>query len=145
MNHHLAQNLNASNEENHSLYKCHKLAVNFAREKREFVLSKKLCFAWLRKECISKDCKKVAICSLCRGKHSTTLHENRPLAADPPVGGSLQNEGSTLSFSCSMAGGGDEIHTGIIMEVWISSSSISSSETLAYALLNTQSSHTFAD
>ena len=43
-----------------------------------------------------------------------------------------------------MNGDGGE-STSMIVPVWISSPSTSTSETLVYALLDTQSSHTFAD
>ena len=114
------------------------------QEKREFVLVNKLCFACLWKGHYSKDCKKKATCSLCKGKHPTPLHVNRPLTIDPSLQGELQSEGSFSSLSRSMNGGGGESSSKIVA-VWILSPSTSISETLIYALQDTQCSHTLAD
>ena len=127
--------------ESHSLHKYQRQAEKSGKEKRELMLVNKLCFACLRKGHYSKDCKKKATCSLCKGKHPTPLHKNRPFTTDSSVQGEMQSEGST---SCSMNGDGGE-STSMIVPVWMSSPNISTSETLVYALLDIQSSHTFTD
>ena len=79
--------------ESHSLHKRQRLAEKSAKEKKEFVLVNKLCFACFRKGHYSKDCEKKATCSLCKGKHPNPLHQNPPLTTDPSVQGELQSEG----------------------------------------------------
>lgn len=53
-------------------------------------------------------------------------------------------EGNTSALSCNV-NGGENGSTSMIVPVWTSSSSTTSPETLAYALLDTQSNKTFVD
>ncbi len=70
-----------------------------------------------------------------------SLHEDRQPRDESPSQIVLQAEESTSSLSCCVntEEGGT---TSMIVPVWLSSSN-SESETLVYALLDTQSSHTF--
>lgn len=130
--------------ENHSLHKCQRLMERSVEEKRKFVQENKLCFACLRKGHNSKDCRNKAMCGICKRHHPTPLHEDRlPAVKAPPQSISQAGE-STSSLSCCVTGdeGGS---TSMIVPVWISASSAPDSEILVYALLDTQSSHTFID
>ncbi|KAL0154219.1 hypothetical protein M9458_050473 [Cirrhinus mrigala] len=124
--------------EGHSIHKCQKLMERTAEEKRKFVIENKLCFACLRKGHGSKDCENRAICAVCKKRHPTPLHEERWPGDELPS--QIQ---STSSLSCCINGGEGDI-TSMIVPVWLSSSN-SESELLVYALLDTQSSHTFVD
>ena len=130
--------------ESHSMHKCQKLTDMTMEEKRKFIHDNKLCFACLRKGHNSKDCKNRAMCGICKRHHPTPLHEERP----PPDKSSSQSvpqvEESTSSLSCCVNGGESE-STSMIVPVWISSPNTNDAETLVYALLDTQSSHTFVD
>ncbi len=127
--------------EGHSVHKCQKLMERAVEEKRQFVLENKLCFACLRKGHCSKDCRNRAICTVCKKRHPTTLHEDRQPGDESPSQIVLQAEESTSSLSCcvNIGEGGT---TSMIVPVWLSSTK-SESETLVHALLDNQSSHTF--
>lgn len=79
---------------------------------------------------------------MCKRHHPTLLHEDRPSATGDSS--PQQVEEITSSLSCS-EDGGDGGSTSMIVPVWISSSIKPEKETLVYALLDTQSSHTFVD
>ena len=98
----------------------------------------------LERDTIQKTARKRPHEAFFKGKHPTPFHENHPLTTDPSVQGELQNEGTTSSLTYSMNRGSGE-STSKKVPVWISSPSTSPLETLVYALLDTQSSHTFAD
>src|SRR4029434_2894412 len=129
--------------ESRSIHKCQKLKGQSVYERKRFVLENKLCFACLRKGHFSKDCRNRATCALCKRRHPTSLHEDRPLADKSPSQQFLQVEESTSSLSCCV-NEGEHGSTSMIIPVWLSSPN-TESEILVYALLDTQSSHTFVD
>ena len=129
--------------ESHFIHKCQKLKGQPVSERKRFVLENKLCFACLRKGHYSKDCRNRATCALCKRRHPTSLHEDRPLADKSPLQQLLQVEESTSSLSCCV-NEGEHGSTSMIIPVWLSSPN-TESEILVYALLDTQSSHTFVD
>lgn len=130
--------------ENHSIHKCKNLTERSVEDKRKFIQDNKLCYACLRKGHNSKDCRNKAMCSICKRQHPTPLHEDRPSADQTSLQGVQQAEEKTSSLSCCV-NGGEGGSTSMIVPVWISSHENPDSETLAYALLDTQSSHTFVD
>lgn len=131
-------------EESHSLHKCQRLAERSMEEKRKFIQENKLCFGCLRTGHYSKECKKKATCGICKRHHPTLLHEDRPPADKSPSQRVLQGEENASSLSCCVNGGERE-STSMVVPVWISASKTPDKETLVYALLDTQSSHTFVD
>lgn len=130
--------------ENHSIHKCKSLIEKSVEDKRKFIQDNKLCYACLRKGHNSKDCRNKAMCSICKRHHPTPLHEDRPSADQTSSQGIHKAEGNTSSLSCCV-NGGEGGSTSMIVPVWISSHGNPDSETLAYAVLDTQSSHTFVD
>lgn len=128
--------------EGHILQKCGKLMGRPVEEKRKFVLDNKLCFACLRKGHASRDCRNRATCALCKKRHPTPLHEDRPVS-NASSQANLPAEENTVSLSCSLSGEAGS-STSMIVPVWLSSPN-TESEILVYALLDTQSSHTFVD
>ncbi|KAL7835411.1 hypothetical protein SRHO_G00277580 [Serrasalmus rhombeus] len=124
--------------ENHSIHKCKRLTEMSIEEKKKCIHENKLCFACLRKGHNSKDCRNRAMCGICRKSHPTPLHEDR----FPAESKQSAVEESTSSLSCCV-NGGEGGSTSMIVPVWISAPN--APETLAYALLDTQSSHTFVD
>ncbi|XP_051939800.1 uncharacterized protein LOC127612976 [Hippocampus zosterae] len=128
--------------EEHYIHKCKKLMKMSSEEKRKYIYENKLCFACLRKGHNSKACRNGAMCGVCLKSHPTALHEDR----SPTETASAQNttEEITSSLSCCVKGS-DVVSTSMIVPVWISAPNAPETETLAYALLDTQSSHTFVD
>lgn len=130
-------------DERHSIQECQKLMEKAAEEKRKFVMENKLCFACLRKGHGSKDCRNRAVCVVCKKRHPTSLHEDRRPGEMSPPWTALQTEDNAFSLTCCTNGGEGDI-TSMIVPVWLSLSN-SESEVCVYALLDTQSSHTFVD
>ncbi|XP_026136037.1 uncharacterized protein LOC113113774 [Carassius auratus] len=128
--------------ESHSVHDCQKLMEEPVEERRLFVRGNKLCFACLRRGHGSKDCRNRSICAVCKKRHPTLLHEDRQPVNELRSQMVLQAEESTSSLSCCV-NGGEGGTTSMIVPVWLSSGS--ESEILVYALLDTQSSHTFID
>ena len=129
--------------ESHSIHKCQKLASKPVEEKRRFILDNNLCFGCLRKGHNSKDCKNKATCGICKKPHPTPLHEEGPAATDTSSH-VKQAEENTSSLSCCVnrnEGGS----TSMIVPGWMSSTTTPETETLVYALLDTQSSNAFVD
>ena len=130
--------------ESHSIHKCQIFTKKSPEEKRRFILDKNLCFGCLRKGHNSKDCRNKATCNICKKHHPTPLHEHRSTAADTSPHAVVQTEEKSSSLSCSIdkCDGGS---TSMIVPVWLSSIATPETETLVYALLDTQSSTTFVD
>jgi len=80
------------------------------------------------------------MCDICRKSHPAALHEDR--SPSEPIQSAVEE--STSSLSCYV-NGGESGSTSMIVPVWISAPNTPDNETLAYALLDTQSSHTFVD
>ncbi|XP_067301419.1 uncharacterized protein [Pseudorasbora parva] len=127
----------------HSIHECQELLERTAEEKRKFVLENKLCFACLRRGHGSKDCRNRAVCAVCKKRHPTPLHEDRQPGDKLLLQTGLQTEENASFLSCCVNGGKGGI-TSMIVPVWLSLSN-SKSEVCVYALLDTQSSHTFVD
>ncbi|KAK7882990.1 hypothetical protein WMY93_029164 [Mugilogobius chulae] len=128
--------------EDHTIHKCQKLAEMSVEDKKKCIHENKLCFACLRKGHNSKDCKNRATCGICKKSHPTPLHEDRSSADQPPAESTVSE--TTTSLSCTV-GGGESCNTSMIVPVWMSSVNAPDSETLVYALLDAQSTHTFVD
>eukprot|EP00079_Xenopus_tropicalis_P036905 XP_017950676.1 PREDICTED: uncharacterized protein LOC101733728 [Xenopus tropicalis] len=130
--------------ENHSIYKCQQMKERPVEEKKRFILDNQLCFGCLRKGHSAKDCKRRATCGICKGRHPTPLHEDRP-KRDRASTHSTLIEGEIIStLSCCMVKS-ESKNTSMIIPVCISSPGTEGKEVLAYALLDTQSSNTFID
>ncbi|XP_039547080.1 uncharacterized protein LOC120492862 [Pimephales promelas] len=130
-------------DDRHSIQECPKLMERVVEEKRKFVMENKLCFACLRRGHGSKDCRNRAVCGLCKKRHPTSLHEDRQPENKSSPRIALQTEENAFSLTCCTKGGEGDI-TSMIVPVWLSLSN-SESEVCVYALLDTQSSHTFVD
>ncbi|XP_068089941.1 uncharacterized protein [Hyperolius riggenbachi] len=130
--------------EDHSLYQCQRLTEKSVEEKKRFVYDNQLCFACLRKGHNSKDCKRKATCAICKRHHPTPLHEDRSSVGKVTIHGAPQSEENASALSCCVDGS-ESSSTSMIVPVWISSHNMAGKETLAYALLDTQSSNTFVD
>ena len=130
--------------ESHSIHKCQIFTKKSPEEKRRFILDKNMCFGCLRKGHNSKDCRNKATCNICKKHHPTPLHEHRSTAANTSPHAVVQTEEKSSSLSCSIdkCDGGS---TSMIVPVWLSSIATPETETLVYALLDTQSSTTFVD
>ncbi|XP_067380798.1 uncharacterized protein [Channa argus] len=129
--------------ESHSIHKCQTFTNQPTEDKRKFILENNLCFGCLRRGHISRDCKNKATCATCKKHHPTPLHEDRPAVTDTSTH-VMQAEENMSSLSCCVEQGGGG-STSMIVPVWISSAATPETETLVYALLDTQSSNTFVD
>lgn len=130
--------------ESHFIHKCQTFTNKSPEEKKRFILDKNLCFGCLKKGHNSKDCRKKATCDVCKKRHPTPLHEHRNASPDTSPHAVAQAEEKSSSLSCSIDKG-DGGSTSMIVPVWLSSVRIPETETLVYALLDTQSSTTFVD
>ncbi|XP_048846374.1 uncharacterized protein LOC125717469 [Brienomyrus brachyistius] len=128
-------------QKNHFIYKCDKFATMPRDEKKRFVIDNKMCFACLRVGHVSKNCKKKATCNICRQCHPTPLHEERPQGRKPEA--SEQEQENSVAL-CNVKGDACD-RTSMTVPVWISCVGKNCTETLVYALLDTQSSNTFID
>ncbi|XP_078321623.1 uncharacterized protein LOC111100747 [Crassostrea virginica] len=121
--------------EGHPLYKCERFAGLTITEKRDLVRTKNLCFGCLRKGHRNKDCRRKHTCGICKGKHPSCLHEDRP-----PIREQHCEVREASSFRVSR---GYTHSTSMIVPVWVSAQDNPSHEILTYALLDTQSDTTF--
>ncbi|XP_041422759.1 uncharacterized protein LOC108719567 isoform X1 [Xenopus laevis] len=130
--------------ENHSIHKCQQLKEKSPDEKKKFVLDNQLCFGCLRKGHVTKECKKKATCSVCRGRHPTPLHEERPKKEKSLMPRDTEEEKKVSVFSCRVREG--EINgTSMVVPVCISNPKRKNKKVYAYALLDAQSDVTFID
>ncbi|XP_056597979.1 uncharacterized protein LOC130433119 [Triplophysa dalaica] len=130
--------------DSHSIHKCQTFANKPVEEKKRLIFDNNLCFGCLRRGHNSRECRSKAICSICKKRHPTPLHEERSSAAADTSSHAIETEETTSSLSCSVdrgCGGS----TSMIVPVWISSSTNPEKQILVYALLDTQSSNTFVD
>lgn len=127
----------------HHIVKCDKFTSLSIDSKRAFVRDTKLCYGCLRKGHVNKDCQRKHTCNVCKLKHPTCLHEDRPpakhsLSGSNPSGDVEVKRASTLRVSQN-----NGQSTSMIVPVWVSSDDSPSREILTYALLDTQSDTTF--
>ncbi|XP_041434751.1 uncharacterized protein LOC121399034 [Xenopus laevis] len=114
--------------ENHYIYKCQQMKERSVEEKKRFILDNQLCFGCLRKGHSAKDCKRRATCGICKGRHPTPLHEDRP-KRDKASTLSTLIEGEIISTpSCCMVKS-ESKNTSMIIPVCISSPGTESSNT----------------
>ena len=92
----------------------------------------------------SKKCETEVNCSICKKSHPTPPHEDRPASTAHTSSQARQPEENSSILSC-LVDEGNGGRTSIIVPVWISSTSHPETETLVYALLDTQSSNIFLD
>lgn len=67
----------------HAIYQCSQF--DSVKDKRAFVVEKKLCFNCLRPHFVSK-CLSKSCCQICKGRHHTKLHEDLSKSADTGKG-----------------------------------------------------------
>ena len=130
--------------ENLSIHKCQQLKEKSSSEKKKFVLDNQLCFGCLRKGHITKECKKKATCSVCKGRHPTPLHEERPKKDESSIPKDAEEEKKVSVFSCRVREGVSN-NTSMVVPVCISNPKKRNKKVYAYALLDAQSDVTFID
>lgn len=130
--------------ESHFIHNCQMLSNMPVEEKKRVVYENNLCFGCPRKGHNSKDCKNKSTCSICKKAHRTPLHEDCSAAADASFSHAIEAGENTSSLSCCIDRGNGG-STSMIVPMWISSVTNPETETLVYALQDTQSSNTFVD
>ncbi|XP_064633666.1 uncharacterized protein LOC135491624 [Lineus longissimus] len=138
--------------DNHQVQECKTLAGKPLMERQEFVKSKELCFGCLGHGHQAKFCKQRSVCKSCKGKHPTSLHEERNFKrpnSTPTKDGTTKKspnpfttEATARSF-CGLSSNNIDSMSSMVVPVWIADRSSPDEEHLVYALLDSQSDTTF--
>ncbi|KAI4893045.1 hypothetical protein NFI96_006436 [Prochilodus magdalenae] len=133
----------------HQLNNCSKFTAKSLEECRKFVREKKLCYRCLKPGHSARDCRYRLMCSTCKGRHPTCLHDSNYVKtekhASPMVSVQTNSDKTMTAVAFNVAGEEQSTSTSMIVPVWISSKNSPCSEKLVYALLDTQSDTTFID
>lgn len=130
----------------HKIYSCPKFAAKSLEEKRKYVKENKLCYGCMKPGHSVKECRHRLSCDTCGGRHPSCLHDEnytRKVNCTP-----VSNQGTTgtaASISLKITNNEQSTHTSMIVPVWVSTDRNPGSETLVYALLDTQSDTVFVD
>ena len=117
-------------------------------EKHKFIYDNKLCFGCLKKGHRSKDCRRKGTCAKCKGRHPTSLHEERNkqnksseelIEKNKSESENQEEVKSAISCKVNMH---NTINSSMIVPVWVSTINEPDQEVLVYALLDTQSDST---
>ena len=92
----------------HDLEVCQDFVSKSLSQRRDFILSHKLCFGCLQAGHLARSCKKRRKCQTCGNLHPTTLHGARPAPQRPPAKGSSSGSGDTSGPATSEAGTSEE-------------------------------------
>ena len=145
----------------HQISTCSKFEKIPLNERKQYVVTNKLCFSCLKKGHNSSYCHRKLQCAKCKRRHPTVLHVDRdvnatqiqgvnPIAqiqenspvAKTEVSETGKDSESASALSCSI-GHGETNSTSMIVPVWVSSIDSPDKEVLTYALLGTQRDSTF--
>lgn len=130
----------------HQLEYCHAFLGKQLVERKAFIREKRLCFACLGDDHISKHCKKRKQCKTCQRLHPSCLHgdkfQGNTSVQDERVH-SKPEKGTSLSSVSFMSRVGSYQMSSMILPVYVSVDARPGVERLVYALLDTQSDTTF--
>lgn len=137
----------------HEVPICRKFMEMAIPERVKFVQTKGLCFGCLKPGHLSKACENRSVCDTCKGKHPTSLHQDRTAYTERKAQNEERkerktvstqtNEESTEALSAKVLQNTHNTHTSTVIPVWLSTTSEPDREVLIYALLDTQSDTTF--
>ena len=129
----------------HNLDVCTQFLTKSLSDRKSFIKGKKLCFACLGPDHISKYCKHRLKCSICAKHHPSSLHgdfnkSNMNTGNSPPKNQEkpkIHSSAASLNDSCSFS------KCSMIVPVYVSHNDHPDIERLVYALLDTQSDTSF--
>ena len=143
------------NKDNHSLDRCFKLKGKPYEDKKEFIISKGLCFGCLKGGHLAKECKKRLKCADCNKSHPTVMHGEKPKDVQPENNTGIKRKDENDDLALNKDGKSEVKHTSfltndhqiqrssMIVLVYVSHHSNSNHEILTYALLDSQSDTSF--
>lgn len=130
----------------HYLPECKKFGQKAIEERKEYVKSKRLCWACLRRGHRSKECRIRLKCRTCEKMHPTILHDEKreqaaPKLEKPDLNDKRDCASSRATSHKSFSSNG--LKSSMIVPVWVAHEDNPGSEILTYAMLDTQSDTTF--
>ncbi|KAL6463232.1 hypothetical protein MHYP_G00276230 [Metynnis hypsauchen] len=133
----------------HQLHNCSAFTAKPLEECQKFVQDKRLCYGCLKPGHSARDCRHRLLCSTCKRKHPTCLHDNAYVKTEkstsPMALAQANTSEAVKAIALNVAREEQSINTSMIVPVWVSSKNSPNSEKLVYALLDTQSDTTFID
>ena len=145
--------------ENHTLHDCRVFEKKPLPERHQYVKTQGLCYRCLEHDHQAKNCIHRSTCKRCKGKHPTSLHEEKRQTNEAAaVERAVHNEKRSDPRSSAEGNLNQEIKnarcdgvstdnkqemSSMVVPVWISSTEHPEQERLVYASLDTQSDTTF--
>ena len=128
------------NTSTHDLMSCQKFQEQPYQQKRDFLYKNKLCFNCLCSDHVAKECKRpAAACDICKEKHLTLLH--KPKQEDETQMKKEKESNNACTKICGSPGVSRSCARIVLVEV--SHDSPQHPKTLAYAVLDDQSTDVF--
>ena len=129
-------------QEAHLLNECSVFGKKDQKEKEQFIVDHKLCFACLKPGHMSRDCRFRAFCKVCSKRHPTALHRNPEEKDTTKESPKETSEGGSATAHANRTATHMAKST-MIVPVWLGHKDHPKKEVLVYALLDTQSDTTF--
>ncbi|CAI5689637.1 unnamed protein product [Oreochromis niloticus] len=132
----------------HKLHCCPQFNGKLLEERRKYIREKKLCYGCLKPRHSAKNCNYRLVCEVCKKKHPTCLHDfnyNNDRSASNQIQTQISTEQAATTLSLNAEASEQCVSTSMIVPVWVSSEQHPGTESLVYALLDTQSDTVFID
>ncbi|KAL0149906.1 hypothetical protein M9458_054789 [Cirrhinus mrigala] len=109
---------------NHQLNNCSNFLSKLLEVRRRYVQEKRLCYGCLKSGHGAKECRCRLICNICKRKHPTSLHDSNFVKMVKTSSSAVQTQSDLddmmNAVALNVAGEDHNVHTSMIVPVWVS-------------------------